>query len=225
MKRKKDKKPKSTMQKIWYFIWYDDSILSWIVNVILAFLIVKFVFYPLLSLTLGTSLPLVAVTSPSMEHRPMIENNMNVMCGVPTQETGRQNIDDWWSTCGPWYEENKNITLQDFRNFPLRNGFNKGDIILLRSPRNLEVGDVIVFESGKKYPIIHRTVKITDDAIMTKGDNNAGLIRDSELDETNIQREALLGKAYARIPYLGYIKIWFTDFINLFMSSEEGVVV
>lgn len=218
MKHKNNKKKKTLLKKIWYFIWYDDSILSWIVNVILAFLIVKFIFYPLLSIIVGTSLPLVAVTSNSMEHRPLTDNDLKIMCGVSVDERGRQNLEDWWNTCGEWYEENTNITLQEFKEFPMRNGFNKGDIIFLSGPKNLDVGDIIVFNSGKEYPIIHRIISIDNKKIMTKGDNNPGLIRDSQLDEANIQREVVIGKSYAKIPYLGYIKIGFTEFIKLFIN-------
>ena len=218
MKKKKSPRKQTTLGQIWHFIWYDDSILSWIVNVILAFLIVKFIFYPGLSLIVGTPLPLVAVTSSSMEHRPSTENSISRMCGKIYDEQGRVNLDDWWSVCGTWYEDNTNITLNDFEDFPLRNGFNKGDIIFLRGPKNLAVGDVIVFESGKQYPIIHRIIELNETNIKTKGDNNPSLIRDSQLDEDRINPNVVIGKAYAKIPYLGYIKIWFTQFIQLFIN-------
>ena len=39
---KERKKSKSFLEKTWHFLWYEDSILSWIVNIILAFLIIKF---------------------------------------------------------------------------------------------------------------------------------------------------------------------------------------
>jgi len=214
--KKEITKPKTTLGKIWYFIWHDDSLLSWIVNIILAFLIVNFIFYPLLSLISGTSLPLVAVISPSMEHRVTTNNNVHTICGKITEEQGRLNIEKWWEICGNWYEQNTNITLQDFREFPLKNGFNKGDIILLKSPKNLEVGDVLVFQSGKQYPIIHRIININETIIQTKGDNNPNMIVNNELNEQNISHDVILGKAYAKVPYLGYIKIWFTDFLNLF---------
>ena len=159
----------------------------------------------------------MAVTSSSMEHRPTTDNGAPSMCGHQLELTRTMRLSEWWSYCGDWYEENTNITIQDFQDFPLSNGFNKGDIILLRGPRDLDIGDIIVFQSGKEHPIIHRVVDIND-KITTKGDNNPGLIRDSELDEENIPEQAIIGKAYARIPYLGYIKIWFTQFIELFTN-------
>jgi len=210
----KSKKKKSFLKKAWYFIWKEDSLLSWIVNIILAFIIVKFLFYPGLSLILGTELPLVAVVSPSMEHRI----SEGFICGSVTKDSGRLNLQDWWFNCGSWYEFNTNISLNDFGDFPLKNGFNKGDLILLRSPKNLKVGDVIVFNAQKQYPIIHRIIFINDSVIMTKGDNNPGLIKDSQLNEENISFDLVVGKAYAKIPYFGYIKIWFTDLILFFRN-------
>ena len=56
------------LRKVWKFIWEDDSALSWIVNVILAFVIVKFLIYPGLGLVLHTTHPVVAVVSGSMDH-------------------------------------------------------------------------------------------------------------------------------------------------------------
>lgn len=215
MKKKSNHKRRdSPLWKAWYFIWYDDSLLSWLVNVLLAFLIVKFIFYPGLSFLVGSPLPLVAVTSPSMEHRASLDNSFPRMCGEIVDETGFYRLSSWWDVCGSWYEENTNISLSDFEDFPLRNGFNKGDIIFLRGASNIDIGDIIVFQTGKEHPIIHRVVSLESDRIVTKGDNNPGLIIDSELDETNVQNYPVLGKAYAKIPYLGYVKIWFTDFVN-----------
>ncbi len=218
-KRNKKQKNKNNLQKLWHFIWHDDSVWSWIVNVILAFLIVKFIFYPGLSLIVGTPLPLVAVTSSSMEHRATNVNSENIlMCSGERLDTTRQlSIEDWWNECGEWYEQNTNITLQEFKEFPLRNGFNKGDIILLRGAREIDVGDIIVFEARKPQPIIHRIILKNETTIRTKGDNNPRLIETAQLDETNIPEEKILGKAYAKVPYLGYIKIWFTNLVSYFM--------
>ena len=68
MKSKK-KDWKQYLKKIWNFIWNDDSIWSWLLNLILAFLIIRYLIYPLLGIILGTSYPIVAVVSESMEHK------------------------------------------------------------------------------------------------------------------------------------------------------------
>jgi signal peptidase I len=111
-----------------------------------------------------------------------------------------------------------------FESFPLRNGFNKGDIIVLvgSTHENTAVGDIIVFRTGKPDPIIHRVVAWWTEGdkrfYMTKGDNyktNQLPIRNAIIDETRITENQVIGRALFKIPFLGYIKIWFVDFINL----------
>ncbi len=186
---------KKTLKKVWHFIWVEDSISSWIVNVILAFLLVKFVIYPLLGLMLGTSYPVVAVVSGSMEHHML-------------------NFDDWWSQHSAWYE-NAGLSKDTLYNAKFKNGFNKGDIIVLKGlrPEKVKKGDVIVYSTTRyKYPIIHRVVNIINDNnsinFETKGDNNP--VKDPE----TVQSSKMLGKAIFRIPLLGWIKIIFTKIIG-----------
>ena len=59
----------SKWKSVWYFIWEDNSLLSWAVNVILAFVIIKFLLYPGLGFIFATTHPIVAVVSGSMEHQ------------------------------------------------------------------------------------------------------------------------------------------------------------
>ena len=186
------------IRKIWNFIWYDDSPLSWIINIILALILVKFLIYPGLGLVLGTTHPLVAVVSGSMEHDGM-------------------GFDDWWESNGRWYEEN-NIKKEEFEKFPFKHGFNKGDIMVLINSRKINVGDVIVYNGNSEHPIIHRIVKVNDDSTyVLKGDHNGN--RDKEdVKET-------IGEAVLRIPFLGYIKIWFVDLIlnKITVSEITGI--
>lgn len=194
------KKVKKQFKKIWYFIWEDNSIWSWIVNVILAFVLIKFIVYPGLGFLLTTSHPVVAVVSESMEHNAK--------------------FDEWWGENKGWYIEN-GIGLEDFEAFSLKNGFNKGDIMILvgKNVEDIKIGDTIVFRSNRKDPIIHRVVKKMQDGgeiyFQTKGDNNKDSIKNSLLDETNLKEDVILGKAVFRVPFLGYIKIWFVDLLKL----------
>jgi signal peptidase I len=198
------KSNKSLFKKIWYFIWEDNSIWSWIVNIALAFALIKFIVYPGLGLFLGTNYPIVAVVSESMEH-----NNLN--------------FDDWWQVNHEWYE-NKGITKQDFNEYALKNGFKKGDIIILNGvpPQDLKTGDVVVFKARQPDPVIHRIVKKWEEQdeyyFQTKGDNNPSSISNHDIDEMRISEKQIIGKAVFKIPYLGYIKIWFVDLINLFVQ-------
>ena len=193
-------KVKTGIRKIWYFIWEDNSIWSWIVNVILAFVLIKFIVYPGLGFLLTTSHPVVAVVSESMEH------NLR--------------FDDWWKKNGNWYIEN-GISREGFETFSLKNGFNEGDIMILvgRESKDIVIGDVIVFISSRKDPIIHRVVdKTQTDSkyyFKTKGDNNGEPIKTSLLDETKISEDIIIGKAIIRVQLLGYIKIWFVGILEI----------
>lgn len=186
---------KMTLKKIWQFLWNDNSIWSWLVNAILAFLIVKFLLYPGLGLALGTTHPVVAVVSSSMHHSAELEQ--------------------WWQEKGSWYEQH-GFTKEQFQQFSFPNGFSKGDIIVLRNPKSAEVGDVIVFQGRSRNPIIHRMVALSNKEgkvfYTTKGDANPD--SSLELGEVNIAHETVIGKAWFRIPYLGWIKIGFTELIR-----------
>jgi len=192
---------KKTWKKLWHFIWEDDGAWSWLINIVLAFVLIKFIVYPGLGFILATTHPVVAVVSESMEHA--------------------DDFDGWWENAGSWYA-NANITKNDFGRFPLNGGFNKGDIMVLRGkkPQEIKTGDIIVFWSAKKDPIIHRVVnrwKYNDTYyFQTKGDNyrtNPSSIKNSFLDETRINQDQVVGNAFLRIPLLGYVKILFNDWV------------
>lgn len=191
---------KELLKRVWYFIWEEDSLASWIVNIILAFVLIKFIVYPGLGLLLGTNYPIVAVVSSSMEHNGM-------------------DFQSWWQTHGDFYSK-FNITEGEFMDFSLVDGFNKGDIMVLSGapPVGVKIGDVIVYKSGMPDPIIHRVIDIKNvDGVyyfQTKGDNNQGQIQTPWLDETDVLQSQILGKAAFRVPYLGWIKIWFVDLLT-----------
>lgn len=222
---------KKKAKKIWNWIWNSDSIWSWLVALALIFLIVKFIFFPTLSLIFGTSLPLAGVESSSMDHQIVKDNSeIFTLCeGVYSKqekkEIGHINFDEYWKICGNWYIDNKHITKPIFEKFTMKNGFRKGDIIIVWGRFIPKIGDIIIFkpnpDSKAPRPIIHRIVSIDENKIIqTKGDHNKEQLTSSNnfynTDETNIKEEQIIGKAIFKIPYLGWIKIWFTDLINIF---------
>lgn len=199
---------KRNLKKVWHFIWEDDSIWSWLVNIGLAFLIIKFLVYPGLGFVLGTDYPVVAVVSGSMEHNGL-------------------DFDTWWTTNYNYYSDYA-ITGEDFKDFPFHNGFNTGDIMVLKGeePSEIEVGDVLVFQSNRPDPIIHRVIKVWTTGengqinyhYQTKGDNNPDSIRDFTLNEMDINESQIVGIAGFKIPYLGWIKIGFFKIIQMIMG-------
>lgn len=194
---------KQAWKKIWHFIWEDNSIWSWLVNIILAFLLIKFIVYPGLGFALSTSHPIVAVVSTSMEHRT--------------------DFDAWWKNQEDFYS-NYNITESNFLKYKFKNGFNMGDIIVLRGakPEDIKIGDVIVFQSQRPDPIIHRVIKKWGENgnyfFQTKGDNNPSSIKVAGLDETRVSEQQVIGRAWFKVPWLGWVKIIFVKGI-LFIGN------
>tara|TARA_Y100000310_G_C20677877_1_gene814148 strand:- start:2535 stop:3101 length:567 start_codon:yes stop_codon:yes gene_type:complete len=180
---------KQSLKKIWHFIWYEDSFASWIVNIILAFILIKFIVYPGLGLLFGTSHPIVAVVSGSMEHQG--------------------NFNDWYDNHESFYAD-FDISREEFQTYNFKNGFNTGDIMILKSTKNIEVGDVVVFWASRPEPIIHRVIRYDENGIQTKGDRNSA----SNPDETNINKDRIIGEAWLRIPWLGWVKIAFVRLIQ-----------
>lgn len=225
---------KNYAKKTWHFIWEDDSWQSWVVNIVLAFLLIKFIVYPGLGFAFQTHYPVVAVVSGSMEHKaPSLCQDYDIsgkcllydptygeICGKKSEKIYFMGFDRYWDTCGDWYTKNTAIKKEEFQDFSFKNGFNTGDIMVLygTKPENVKVGDVIVFStSARPDPIIHRVIKVWNDEnnqlfFQTKGDHNGAI--NSVVNEGKISKDRYIGRAVIRIPYLGWIKIGFVNFIN-----------
>jgi signal peptidase I len=192
-------------RKLWWFIWEDNSFASWLVNIALAFIIIKFLVYPGLGYALGTHYPIVAVVSGSMEHDGSFNQwwDSNCVCNGASCTTQEDLYQQY------------NLTHDVFDKFKFPNGFNKGDLMVLVGPKNVEVGDVVVFGvQGLSDPVIHRVVALEDGSLTTKGDHNCGL----NPFEEHIPNEFLVGKAALRVPYLGWIKLLAVDLFNLILG-------
>tara|TARA_Y100000310_G_C20480132_1_gene714272 strand:+ start:264 stop:932 length:669 start_codon:yes stop_codon:yes gene_type:complete len=215
----------SKIKKGWNWVWNSDSMLSWVAALLLIFIFVKIIFFPGLSLIFGTSLPLAGVESSSMDHQVVGDGfGRFVLCGdfYDKEDANYVNFDEYWNQCGDWYE-NRDISKEQFSGFSLKNGFAKGDIIVVWGRFNPKVGDVIIFqanpESSAPRPIIHRIVSIEDGIIATKGDHNADQLKKGNnifnTDETTITEDRIIGKAVLRVPYLGWPKIWLVEGLKL----------
>lgn len=214
------KKAWTSFRKFWDYVWNGDDYKSLLLSIVVAFVIIKFIFYPVVGLTLSTTHPIVAVVSGSMEHKITdSESELPSICGQQFTETGRVDLERYWKVCGSWYED-INISQEEFSTFSFSKGMNIGDIIILRNPGadKIEIGDVIVFiqeQNPRREPIIHRVVDIYEKNnltyFQTKGDHNRDSINVSTpakyLNEYEVSEHQLVGKSIARIPWLGYVKI------------------
>ncbi|MEK6840482.1 MAG: signal peptidase I [Nanoarchaeota archaeon] len=183
--------------KFWNLLWRDDSFKGWIFSLVFLFVFIKFIFFPVLGLITGTSLPLAIVESCSMYHQGGLFSN----------------FDEWWQNHEDKYSKLA-VNETDFQSFPLKNGFNKGDILFVirANPEKLEEGDVIIFNANQRNPVIHRIVRIRnmngERVFSTIGDNNNGQLE----FEKGITEDMLVGKAIVKVvPYLGWVKLVFYD--------------
>jgi len=210
-------KLKEAFKKFWYLLWSDNSLKGWIFSVVFLFIFIKIIFFPGLGLITGTSTPLAIVESCSMYH------NSNFVFF--------HDFGEWYNLKEPKYFQ-FGITKQEFNNFKLKNGFNKGDILFMTKavPEKLKVGDIILFDAGQRNPIIHRIVKIQningEYVFTTVGDNNPYSFNSTNnnlgIDETNIKENQLVAKASFNIaPYIGWGKLIFTDWMK--PSGERGL--
>ncbi|MCK5449654.1 hypothetical protein KAI32_02215 [Candidatus Pacearchaeota archaeon] len=177
---------KKYWKKFWDFL-HEDSWISFAVTLLLAFIIIKFVFFSGLSFVTGTSLPLVIVESCSMYHH----------------DAGFEN------TFESQVYEDYGITLEDTVGWDFKNGINKGDMIFVVEAKNIEIGDVIIFNGGSANPLIHRVIKIGD-TYSTKGDNYKTNSRQLS-SEKIIEEDRLVGKALFKVPFVGWAKLIFFE--------------
>ena len=200
----KQNKLKKFLNDFWYIVWKDESFKGWIISIIFIFIVIKFIFFPVLSLTTGTNLPLAIVESCSMYHKGNFFSD----------------YDSWWTR-----HENKYLDFQQnkekFKKFSFNNGFSKGDILFIvkAKPEKLKVGDVMIFEGNQQNPIIHRIIKIENEeyTFSTIGDNNNGQLS----VEKEINSDQLIGKAVFRItPWLGWAKLIFYEPMR--SEAEKG---
>jgi len=197
---------KKFWNNFWYIVWKDESFKGWIISIIFIFIVIKFVFFPVLSLTTGTKLPLAIVESCSMYHKGNLFSDYS----------------SWWTRHENKYSELQ-LSKEQFKNFNFNNGFSKGDILFIikAKPEKLKVGNVIIFEGNQQNPIIHRIIKIEKEneeyIFSTIGDNNDGQLS----VEKEIKSEQLVGKAAFRItPWFGWAKLIFYEPVR--HEAERG---
>jgi signal peptidase I len=193
------------LKRLWHYLWHEDTWGSFVLVVLIAFVVIRYLAYPALGLVLGTGFPIVAVVSGSMEHDGTYEEWWSSECCQGVLCTQKKAQSSFYS--------DYNITQHEFLTYRFPHGFNKGDIMLLAGANTAQVGDTIVFVGQHRAePIIHRLIQTDGQTYRTKGDHNCGIAD----FEQSISQDQLVGKAILRVPFLGYIKILFVQFLSIF---------
>jgi len=202
------------MRKVWDFLWNSDSILSWLAFLVVAFLLIKLVFFPFLSLMLSSPLPLVIVESTSMHHPG---STFKALTGLAITE--EDSFERWWEKHSNWYEEN-GIKYENTEDWKFKSGMDMGDIVVVRGvkPEQLKIGDIIIFDGNQKHPVIHRIVDIEEKEggliFQTKGDNNNIPGYEQFYFEKDIPSERIIGKAILKVPKLGWLKLLVVNLLD-----------
>ena len=188
------------------FIFYEDSVVSNLAFAVVAYIVIKYALFPLIGWMTGTSLPIVAVISQSMHHPEAWWTDDRAVCdnGPCSQEA---------------FYEQYGIDQAIFQSYPFNNGFNRGDIMLVSAHSSYEPGDVVIYQRPRGTPVIHRVIDTNSDgSYVVKGDNNRRPLPDRnyqyQFSEYRLPADRIEGAAYARIPYVGYVKLALVEAVN-----------
>lgn len=191
----------SDMRGLWKTL--NEGVIGYLFYIV-AGMVAAVLVVNLLGAALGTSIPLVAVLSGSMDHGLTPDEETVYPCGkrVPSY---MENFDSWWTLCDYTYEK-FNITKDQFRSFEFSDGFKRGDIPVIQRFDSYKVGDIVVFNiPSQNVPIIHRIVAVNEGggSYQTKGDHNPG----QNVYEMRVGESQIRGKVVLVIPYLGYLRV------------------
>ena len=75
--------------------------------------------------------------------------------------------------------------------------FSRGTLLLVKDASKVQVGDIVVYQSGKEL-IVHRIIELDDQHVITQGDANTAA--DPPFEKTQIK-----GKVIGWIPMLGSV--------------------
>jgi signal peptidase len=157
-------------------------------------IVIAFLLNQALAFALDTDLPVVAVVSGSMVHDSSTE-----------------------TVYYKWLQDNMGYNRSYIDSWPVKDGFNIGDLPIIEGTKSYSVGDVVVYTvPGQKVPIIHRIIKMnSDNSFQTKGDHNDRSIAfQGGYSEFSIQPTWVHGKVIFIVPKLGYFKVILTDILS-----------
>ena len=75
--------------------------------------------------------------------------------------------------------------------------FSKDDLIFVKKTDNINIGDIVVYQSNDSL-VVHRVVSIDDDVVITKGDAN-------NIEDASFDKSAIKGVVIGCIPSLGIV--------------------
>ncbi|KAI9199304.1 SEC11-like 3-like protein [Polychytrium aggregatum] len=110
--------------------------------------------------------------------------------------------------------------------------FQRGDLLFLATPSSpIRVGDICVYKlKGKEIPIVHRVLRLHDDAstgkqfLLTKGDNNPSDDRALyNRGQLWVHEDEVIGRVQGYLPYIGMVTILLNDYPQLKVVLLAGL--
>jgi signal peptidase I len=183
MEEKKKPSVKDCLKKAYNFLWKEESLMSYAVFIIIAFVVLRFVAFPGMLMLTGYS-DIAAVVSTSMQHTDLTNHTFN----------------EWLNF--------HNFSTEEVAKWPYLDGLNVGDVIAVKnvSAEDIKPGDVILFYSDN-VQVIHRVMYVKESNNVfyytTKGDANVQI----SIKETDIPYGEVKGKLLWNVPYLGLPRV------------------
>ncbi len=72
------------------------------------------------------------------------------------------------------------------------------DLVLIKRARELEVGQIVVYQTETDSLTVHRIIKISGDTIITQGDAN-------NIPDDPITKDMIQGEVFLTIPFVGAV--------------------
>lgn len=112
-------------------------------------------------------------------------------------------FDEWWAKKEAIYLA-MNIKKEEFKRYPLSNGFENKEILIKLPVNKYEKGDILLFRyNGEEGTISHRLVLIKNNLLYFHGDGNYDLPGSSDYD---VSPTNVTGKIIAKVPLSKYIR-------------------
>jgi signal peptidase I len=171
------------LKKAYNFLWKEESLLSYAVFIIIAFVLLRFVAFPAF-LYVTNYADVAAVISTSMQHSELTDHTFN----------------EWLRFNG--------FSEEEVAEWPYLDGLNVGDVIAVRAMPAGEIkpGDIVLFYTDRGQ-VIHRVMYVkqvgNEFFYTTKGDANPQI----STVETDIPYSEIKGELVWKTPYLGYPRV------------------
>lgn len=85
-----------------------------------------------------------------------------------------------------------------------------GEMIIIKETDNYKSNDIITYREDKNFLVTHRIIRVNEEWIVTKGDNN-------NIEDKEIKKEQILGKVIFQSKFCGFFILYLLKPITLLL--------